>query len=185
MCGCFLAHDFRISLGMKSEDTAAFRPEIDSLVHYKNEERYFLVNIYANGKFGIDQFATGNKDSRSGEGTWKDAEDGLLSGNLIAQGSVDSVVGIPMTLEPQTSSRCYYWIAAGKSWDEVKALNTSVKKRTPEAIFERTRDYWKLWVDKQQLNYDPAAPEGGAALSTLSPHCQNAHQQLRQHHRCQ
>ncbi len=47
---------------------------------------------------------------------------------------------------------CYYWIAAGKNWEEVKFLNDLVKKTTPEEIFRRTADYWKCWVDKEHLN---------------------------------
>ncbi len=142
----FLAHDFRI-YGNAIGDTAAFKPENNTLLHYKGE-RYFLVNIFANNKFGIDFFATGNT------GTWKDAEDGVLSGNPIAQGSVDSVVAIPLTLPAHGKDMCYYWIAIGKNWEEVKGLNELVKKKTPDEIFRRTADFWKLWVDKEELNYD-------------------------------
>ena len=28
-----------------------------------------------------------------------------------------------------------------------------VKKKTPNEIFRRTADYWKLWADKELLNY--------------------------------
>lgn len=142
----FLAHDFRI-YGNAIGDTAAFRPENNTLLHYKGE-RYFLVNIFANNKFGIDFFATGNT------GTWKDAEDGVLSGNPIAQGSVDSALAIPLTLPARGKDSGYYWIAIGKNWEEVKALNELVKKKTPDEIFRRTADFWKLWVDKEELNYD-------------------------------
>ena len=146
----FLAHDFHI-YGNDIGDTAEFRPELNSLLHYKGE-RYFLINILANNKYGIDLFATGNKENELQEGTWKDAEDGILSCNPIAQGSVDSIIGIPLSLAPRKQEMCYYWIAVGKNWEEVKALNASVKKKTPEAFFKRTFDYWKLWVNKEQLH---------------------------------
>ncbi len=141
----FLAHDFHI-YGNDIGNTAAFMPENQSLIHYK-DERYFLMNVFANNKFGIDRFATGNA------GTWKDAEDGDLSGNPIAQGTVDSAIGIPLTLPPKGIETCYYWMGMGKSWEEVKALNEFVKKKTPEEIIKRTGDYWKLWADKEKLNY--------------------------------
>ncbi len=146
----FLAQDFHIS-GTEIGDTAAFRPEMNGLLHYK-EIRYFLVNIFANKKMGIDLFATGNKETGVYVGTWKDAEDGVLSGNAIAQGSVDSVLGIPLMLEPGAKETCYYWICVGKNWEEVKALNEVVKKKTPEVLFKRTFDYWRLWVDRENLN---------------------------------
>lgn len=149
----FLAHDFHI-YGNKIGDTAAFRPEINSLLHYKGD-RYFLINTRANNKFGIDHFATGNKSSGSQEGTWKDAEDGVLSGNPIAQGSVDSVIGIHLKLLPQAKESCFYWICAGQNWEEVKELNFTVLKKTPEEIFKRTLNYWKLWVVGDSLNATP------------------------------
>lgn len=154
----FFAHDFHL-YGNDVGDTAAFKPEANCLIHYKNE-RYFLINILANHKFGIDFFATGNKERGEGLlGTWKDAEDGILSGNPIAQGSVDSVIGIPLTLEPRGKESCYIWIAAGKTWKEVAAIDALVKKKTPEQIFQRTFDFWKLWVNKENLNGDLLPPK--------------------------
>lgn len=146
----FLAHDFHIC-GTDIGDTAAFRPENRSLIHYKND-RYFLINILANNKFGIDFFATGNKETGSSIGTWKDAEDGVLSGNPIAQGSVDSVIAIPLTLSSHSKESCFYWIAMGENWEEVKTLNELVKKKTPEELFKRTKNYWELWVDKEKID---------------------------------
>ncbi len=143
----FITHDFEI-YGNDVGDTAAFRPENNSLLHYK-KDRYFLINTFAHGKFGIDYFATGNKKKESFEGTWRDAEDGVLSKNPIAQGSVDSVFGIHFRIPPKSFDTCYYWIAAGKNWTEVKELNETVQKRTPELFFKRTFDYWKLWVGKE------------------------------------
>lgn len=146
----FLCADFHIS-GNSIGDTAAFRPENDSLIHYKGN-RYFLINTFANHKVGIDLFATGHK--RIDAGTWKDAEDGVLSGNPIAQGSVDSVAGIPLEIAPRETEICYYWIIAGKNWDEVKDLNTRLQKKGPEWIFSRTFNYWKLWSSKEDSKKD-------------------------------
>ncbi|MEI7435559.1 MAG: glycoside hydrolase family 15 protein [bacterium] len=147
----FLAQDFRIS-GNKIGDTAAFRPENNCLVHYKGE-RYFLANIYANKKYGIEHFATGNKEVPGQEGTWRDAEDGVLSGNLIAQGAVDSVTGIYLRIEAGGEETCYYWICAGRNWGEVCQLDELVRKKKPEGILKRTMDYWRLWVDKENLDF--------------------------------
>lgn len=145
----FLSQDFHI-YGNDIGDTATFRPENQSLLHYKNE-RYFLINVFANNKFGIDLFATGN-EKENGDGAWKDAEDGVLSANPCAQGRVDSVIGIPLTLAPNESEICYYWIAMGKNWTEVKSLNEMVKKKTPQEIFRRTADYWTCWTNKEQIS---------------------------------
>lgn len=149
----FMCHDFHIS----SSDiggTAAFRPEVNGLLHYKGEY-YFLVNIFANKKFGIDYFACGNKEQQSGyEGTWKDAEDGSLSQNPIAQGAVDSVAGIYLRLKPNTPEIFFYWISIGRNWNEVSELDKLLRKNTPELILKRTFDYWEAWVGKEELNYE-------------------------------
>ncbi|HSX38464.1 MAG TPA: glycoside hydrolase family 15 protein [Chlamydiales bacterium] len=141
----FLTHDFHI-YGNEIGDTAAFKPENNSLLHYKGE-RYFLINCFANHKFGIDLFSIGNA------GTWKDAENGILNAHPIAQGSVDSVIGIPLTLLPYGKESFYYWIAVGKNWEEVESLNKRIEKKSPNEIFRRTFDYWKLWVNKEQVNF--------------------------------
>ncbi|MES2344521.1 MAG: glycoside hydrolase family 15 protein [Chlamydiota bacterium] len=145
----FLAQDFHI-YGNDIGDTAEFRPENKTLLHYK-QERYFLMNIYTSGNYGIEIFATGNKTGDF-EGTWKDAEDGVLSGNPIAQGSVDSVLGIPLRLPPKAKKTCFYWISSGTNWEEVKVLNDLVKKKGPESFFTRTLNYWNLWVNKEPVN---------------------------------
>jgi len=157
----FFCHDFHL-YGNTIGDTAAFRPEVNGILHYKCD-RYFLINVYANKKYGIDQFATGNKEHRGFIGTWKDAEDGILSGNPISQGSVDSVIAIHLKLKRHQTEDCFYWICVGKNWQEVSALNTVVIKKKPQTLFKRTLDYWKLWTNKEELNFD-LLPEKGAWL---------------------
>lgn len=157
----FLCHDFHI-YGNNIGDTAAFRPEVNGLLHYKGD-RYFLINACANNKCGLDQFAAGHKEQHGAEGTWKDAEDGILSGNPIAQGSVDSVVSIHLKLKAKAAETCFYWVCVGKNWNEVKILNNVIWEKTPEVILKRTLDYWKLWVDKEELNYG-LLPEKSAML---------------------
>jgi glucoamylase len=147
----FLCHEFEI-YGNDIGDTAAYRPEVQGILHYKGE-RYFLINIWANKKCGIDHFATGNRQTGGLDGTWKDAEDGVLSGNPIAQGSVDSVAAIHLLVGPGKPEECFYWICAGKNWEEVATLNKLIVAKKPETILTRTRDYWKLWIHKEELNY--------------------------------
>lgn len=147
----FFCQDFQIS-GNDIGDTAAYRPDVNAMIHYKGE-RYFLINCFANNKVGADSFAAGSKKPGF-EGTWKDAEDGILSRNPIAQGSVDSVISINLSLEPKKTQRCFYWICAGKNFEEVKILNNIIVKKHPDEIFKRTFNYWKLWVNVRKTNED-------------------------------
>jgi len=148
----FFGFDFSIS-GNDIGDTAALRPESGGLLHYKND-RYFLVNALLCGRHGFDQIATGNKRHQEFEGTWKDAEDGVLSGNAIAQGSVDSVVALHLTVEPGATETAWLWIGMGKNWDEVRDLNRMVLKRGPARLFQRTHDYWQLWSHKEPEDHE-------------------------------
>ena len=148
----FFAHDFRI-LGNDIGDTASYRPEVSGLLHYK-QDRYFLINTFANKKPGIDFFATGSREQGRKLGAWKDAEDGILSGNPIEQGSVDSVAAIHLRLKENEKDICYYWICAANNWKQVEVLNSIVLKKGPEEILKRTANYWKLWVNKEEFNYD-------------------------------
>lgn len=140
----FFCHNFHL-YGNAIGDTAEYRPENRTLLHYKGA-RHFLINVFAHEKFGVEQFATGDA------ATWKDAEDGVLSGNPIAQGTVGSVVAITLKLPPKAKETCFYWICVGKNWEEVRALNELVKKKKPESFLKRTENYWKLWVNKEPLN---------------------------------
>jgi len=156
----FFTHDFEIS-GNSVGDTAAFDPRTGGVVHYKGP-RYFLTNAFVDQKGGISQFATGQKGVGGREGTFRDAEDGLLSGNTIAQGSVDSVISLALTVEGHSQSRAYYWVAAGQSWQDVRRLDALVKERHPRELLKRTADYWTIWVRKETPPLEALPREIGA-----------------------
>ena len=147
----FFHHDFHI-YGNSIGDTAAYRPDVNGLLHYKGE-RYFLINASIDDEVGVHQFSTGRKETVSEEGTWRDAEDGVLSNNTIAQGSVDSVAAVHLSLEAKSRRPFFYWICAGKNWKEVQRLNKITIQKRPELVLQRTRDYWKLWANKEKLNF--------------------------------
>jgi glucoamylase len=146
----FFHQDFRLG-GTEPSDTAYYDPSTRAIIHYEGR-RYFLVGSH-NGTDTFDQWAIGNKDFRGAEGTWRDAEDGNLQGNPIAQGSVDSTVGVTIKLEPSIESRVYYWIAAGRSHNDVRIIDQVVRSKSPEVIMRRTGDYWRAWVNKEEMNF--------------------------------
>lgn len=142
----FFSHDFRIS-GNEVGDTANYDPRNQALIHYKGQ-RYFLMNCCDPTKCGVEHFACGLKETQGLEGTWKDAEDGVLSGNAVAHGSVDSTVGITIPLPAGGIATAHYWICAGTTYHEVARLNKVVREKTPEELLRRTANYWKLWVSE-------------------------------------
>ena len=140
----FFAHDFHL-YGEENGDTAMYEPVLNALVHYKRR-RCFLMNGTTDKKEGMKQFATGYKESMGKEGTWKDAEDGDLQGNPIAQGAVDSVMSFEIEIEPKSTRTLYYWIACGKSLSEARDLNSRVKATGVEQLLLETENYWSAWV---------------------------------------
>lgn len=143
----FFNQSFNIS-GNNVGDTAAFDPKTGGIVHYKGA-RYFLANGCTEEETSIDQFATGQKNSSGKVGTYKDAEDGMLSGNAISQGSVDSVISLKIDVPNASRKTVYYWITVGENWSTVRHLDKTVKQKKPVSFIKRTADYWKLWAEKE------------------------------------
>jgi GH15 family glucan-1,4-alpha-glucosidase len=166
----FFHHDFYISSN-EVGDTAYYEPERRAVYHYKGS-RWFLINAATPGKrpedaadtvtgwhIGLQQWACGHKGVHDLQGTWKDAEDGRLSGNPIAQGSVDSTVAVHLTLPPQTTQTAYYWMAVGSNFEEVTRLNRSVRHRGPWHFVHRTASYWHLWLDVHRPDFADLSPD--------------------------
>ena len=143
----FLHLDFSIS-GNDVGDTAALDPESGGVVHYKGS-RYFLANGKVAGAGGLSQYAVGQKGIVGREGTFRDAEDGILSGNPIAQGSVDSVIGLTLTIDGLGSGQAAFWLAAADNWQEARRLDNLVKYKLPQYLIQRTAYFWQLWVRKE------------------------------------
>ena len=108
----FFTQDFHI-YGYEAGDTALFEPSLNAIVHYKGQ-RYFLVGGAAGGE-GFYQYAIGYKEIEDREGTWRDAEDGQLSSNPVAQGAVDSAVSFKLHIPSHGYGVIHYWIACGNN----------------------------------------------------------------------
>jgi len=149
----FFHHDLSVN-GSPVGDTVNYDPTCAGLVHYK-DDTYFLINGCDDRKCGIDHWATGAKRIGRAEGTWRDAEDGHLSHNPIAQGSVDSTVGFDLFLKPRGTAHVVYWMIAGQSHEEVSRHNALIWKRTARTMMERTEAFWRLWACKEPIDFSP------------------------------
>jgi GH15 family glucan-1,4-alpha-glucosidase len=148
----FFHYDLQIE-GNEVGDTFAYHPHLGSLVAYKRR-RYFLMSGQVGDEtghnFGISSWATGLKDYNGLEGTWRDAEDGVLSRNPIAQGSVDGTIALHAPgVAAGESVTFYHWLALAESYQNVHELNDLVRERGPRRFIDRTRDYWRLWINKE------------------------------------
>ncbi len=152
----FFNHDFHIN-GYDVGDSVYYEPERRAVFHYK-DWCWFLVNAAREGPqgwiYGLDQWAVGIKESQGKEGTWRDAEDGLLSGNAVAQGSVDSTIAMHLVAGAHGQATGWYWIAVGRDFREVTRLNRAVREKGPPTYLDRTHNYWMLWLSKEYEELD-------------------------------
>ncbi|MCA0986042.1 glycoside hydrolase family 15 protein [Guptibacillus algicola] len=138
-------------------DTAYYCPDTKSIIHYKRY-RYFLFNGEVDGA-GIEQYTTGVKRFQAAEGTWRDAEDGHLHVNPIAQGSVDSTFSLETKIAGKAETTAYYWMTVGRTKEEVSNLHAYVSEIGTRLTLEKIRMYWNRWVNKSIIPESDLSPE--------------------------
>lgn len=144
-------------------NTVFYHPTTNSLIAYKRN-CYFLMNgqigCDEQARIGLSSWAAGVKEFNGAQGTWRDAEDGELGRNPIAQGSVDGTLAFHLpSLAAGATETVYHWLAAGENLPAVVALDHLVRTRSPESFVVRTRNYWQSWVNKQKQDYADLPPE--------------------------
>ncbi|QIW24818.1 glycoside hydrolase family 15 protein [Sulfolobus sp. S-194] len=155
----FFHCDFHIN-GNDIGDTALYDPFTSSIIHYKRD-KWFMFKC----DIPFYQYATGYKETGGYLGTWKDAEDGELSGNPIAQGAVDSVTSIRVS----SNTVFYCWLVCGRNYNEVFQKNNYVLRKTSRELLRRTENYWKAWLVKAR-DYDSLVRR---SLLVIAAHWQN------------
>lgn len=132
-------------------DTAYYDPAAEAVIHYKGT-RVFLASA-SSPTGSIEDYAVGLSGYGALEGTYRDAEDGVLSKSSIEHGPVDSTIRITLSLEASGTASGYYWLCAGTSMKGAKELHAYVRSKTPAHLIETTRNYWKAWVHKYQWSF--------------------------------
>jgi GH15 family glucan-1,4-alpha-glucosidase len=133
--------------GTLQEDTSYYDPVKNTLIHYEGR-RVFLV-YGETSDIPFNDYCVGLSGIEGREGTWKDAEDGILSRNPIEHGHVDSTFSLSFTLHKNENKKLYYWITVGETKTEVYELHDYVKFKTPEHLIESTTKFWKAWLNRQ------------------------------------
>src|SRR5437868_7008987 len=118
-------------------DSAFYDPRTRAIVHYKGRRYFLLTGVNAKGESGLSSFAIGLKEALGREGTWRDAEDGELSRNLVAQGSIDSVGMLGVRVGANALATATFVIAAGQTYDEVRDLDKLVRERGVGSLMSR------------------------------------------------
>jgi GH15 family glucan-1,4-alpha-glucosidase len=152
----FFHYDWHIWADIEG-NTVFYYPEAKALVAYKISA-YFLMNGQigsgTQAQIGISSWATGIKEFNGAEGTWRDAEDGQLERNPIAQGSVDGTLALHLPpLAAQASGAAYHWLTVGPSLSAVIELDGLIAKRGIQTFLMRTHNYWYSWVNKDGMYF--------------------------------
>jgi GH15 family glucan-1,4-alpha-glucosidase len=140
----FMHQVFQISRAGRG-DTALFVPENNYLLDYKG---WCSILLYAEDqdKKPFDQFAVGNYGIEGKLGTFVDAEDGELSGNLVEHGGVDSVMRCSFSLEPKATNKVSYWAIASDSQFHADIVHHLFRQKGLPKRLDRTRNAWGQWL---------------------------------------
>lgn len=169
----FMHQVFQISRAGRA-DTALFVPDDNYILDYKG--RCCLLTAGKHTDDGdFDQFAVGNYGIEGKAGTFKDAEDGELSGNPVEHGGVDSVIRFRRQLPAGASFGVDYWIVAADSQSDAQVIHTKIKYYSVEARLQKAREHWREWMSPafERLEQVPEAQRKMVkkSLLTIKAHC--------------
>ncbi len=139
--------------GTEVGDTVMYYPPVRGLVAYKGQ-RYFAACARVGDRVGLDGYACGKKDVGGAQGTWRDAEDGVLGNNPIEQGSVDMTLCLDLgTMGQGQAVTAYQWLIAARNLTDLQAVADVIGQRGADAFLDRTRSYWSAWVAKEERQF--------------------------------
>lgn len=125
-------------------DTAQYRQDTQSILHYGGRRAFSIGGMTDVGK-SFDQHSVGlYGDGR--DGTWRDAEDGKLSGSSVESGNTDSTIRFSLTIGGLSSRRVHYWAAAGTSVRASQSLASELASSGVYKHFNTTNRKWDRWL---------------------------------------
>ncbi len=152
----FFNHEFRM-YGVRKGDTVYWDPEDKTIVHYKGRRVAVIGGLMNDQPFS--DYTVGLSTIEGKEGTWRDAEDGILSKNAVEHGTVDSTVALEQKIDSEGSASAIVWVSFAKTQEEAKALYQYALKRGPGRLIETTENYWRAWVNKMPFHFYKLSPE--------------------------
>ena len=143
--GLFSYHDLHIEENPLG-DTALLDPHLKAMVHYKKDFYFAFCSLPV-----FSQFATGRKEWMGLEGTWRDADDGILSGNAVSNGPVDSCVAWNLNAVEHGESRTVdVFMAVGRHFTDISKLHAFAMEQGFDEAVKQTQRYWQNWLSQGQ-----------------------------------
>lgn len=141
----FMYQAFAIGDSRSNTDTAQYLPDSDAILHYRGR-RAFIISGTCDGK-PFDQHSIGLFGIENHEGSYRDAEDGELGGNVVEHGRVDSILRFPLSLDAHSSGRVHYWISAGMNNREALYIHKHVQDHGIDNRIHQTAKWWNEWLE--------------------------------------
>ena len=169
----FMHQVFQISRAGRA-DTALFVPDDDYILDYKGRCCLLIAGRMA-GDGSFDQFAIGNYGIEGKAGTFRDAEDGELSGNAVEHGGVDSVLRFRKQVAAGGSYKVDYWVVAADSQSDAQVVHTHIKYYSIDDRLQKARDSWQAWLEPAQAKLsrlpEVQREEAQRSLLIIKAHC--------------
>lgn len=140
----YMHQAFAIGDSRSNTDTAQYLPDSDAILHYRGRRAFVISGSTDDGVF--DQFTIGLFGDDEHAGSYRDAEDGELQGNVVEHGRVDSIIGFTLEIEARSSARVHYWIAAGMSIREALYIHKQVQDQGVNKRIQKTAEWWQEWL---------------------------------------
>ena len=149
----FFHYDWYID-GSDIGNTVLFEPKHRGVIAYK-ADRYFMIGGQSGPEFGISSWANGKKGNGA-QGTWVDAEDGVLGRNPIEQGAVDCTVCFDIGSGAAGEAReLTHWVCMGTRLSEVTTFGQDlIVSRGEDTYRTRTQTYWQVWSEKDHRHIE-------------------------------
>ena len=140
----FMHQAFKIGDSRSNTDTAQYLPDNDAILHYRGRRAFVISGNYRQKPF--DQYSIGVFGLEGKEGTFRDADDGILEPCYVEHGQVDSTIGFTLNLAPYSSDRVDYSISAGKSIREALYIDKQIKDSGFASRLTGTSRWWQKWL---------------------------------------
>lgn len=139
----FAYHSLSIAESMYQE-TAYVDPESSSVLHYK---RGFYFEFFSDPTF--TRAVCGEHTLKGLQGTYVDAEDGVLEGRQIAHGAADSAMQWDLNVRPDADSVVRLFVAIGGSADATHRIRDYVRNGGAGRFERESKAFWETWVTRR------------------------------------
>jgi GH15 family glucan-1,4-alpha-glucosidase len=152
----YMHQAFTIGDSRSGTDTAQYLPDSNAILHYRGRRAFVISGRHGDQPF--DQYTIGLFGIEGHEGSFRDAEDGELTGNNIEHGRVDSILGFTLQVAAHSSERVHYWISAGMSIREALYIHKQTEDDGISKRLHSTASWWHIWLEPA-LKVLPSVPE--------------------------